>query len=323
MKNRSRSPTARSQAKARIPGFRPGKAPRQVVERMIGREGLIREALDSLVPDVYNDAIDEHDVDAIDQPDLEIVDLEPVRFKATVPVRPTIDLGAYTEVRVEQPEVGIRRRRSRTPGPSPPPRTRHLRSGRTWRRSGTTRSSPASLDAWRLMHPKLATSLQTASPATMTTLPKSPQTKSRNRSRSSRTMQPNSRCARAKTLLVPGLAEAFLGMTAGESKEFEVDVPEDHRVTQLSGKKASLLSDRRAKSRKSNSPNGRRVRQHGQSAVRDIRAAPDDIARQLRERARPGVEVDFRNKAIDAAPRSGDNRIPRGDGRSRDRQRNP
>ena len=44
--------------KNRFPGFRPGKAPRAIVERAVGREGLIREALDKLVPDAYNEAIE-------------------------------------------------------------------------------------------------------------------------------------------------------------------------------------------------------------------------------------------------------------------------
>ena len=51
--------------KARIPGFRPGKAPRHMIERAYGREGLIREALDRLVPDVYNETIEQEDVPAI------------------------------------------------------------------------------------------------------------------------------------------------------------------------------------------------------------------------------------------------------------------
>ena len=76
--------------KNRFPGFRPGKAPRAVVERAVGRQGLIREALDKLVPDAYNEAIETENVDAIGQPDLAIDNLEPVKFTATVPVRPSV-----------------------------------------------------------------------------------------------------------------------------------------------------------------------------------------------------------------------------------------
>ena len=93
--------------KNKIPGFRPGKAPRAIVERMWGREGLIREAIDRLVPDVYNEAIAAEDVEAIGQPELEILEFDPVRFKATVPVRPTMKLGDYGAIRVEGEPVEV------------------------------------------------------------------------------------------------------------------------------------------------------------------------------------------------------------------------
>ena len=92
--------------RTRIPGFRPGKAPRALVERHYGRETLLHEALDKLVPIVVQEAIEAESLDIIDRPDLEIASLDPVVVKATVPVRPTIDLGDYRSVRVErQPAV--------------------------------------------------------------------------------------------------------------------------------------------------------------------------------------------------------------------------
>ncbi len=86
----------------RFPGFRPGKAPRPIVERAVGREGLIREALDKLVPAAYNEAIETENVDAIGQPDLQIDQLEPVKFTATVPIRPTVQLNDYRAIRVDR-----------------------------------------------------------------------------------------------------------------------------------------------------------------------------------------------------------------------------
>jgi trigger factor len=93
--------------KNRFPGFRPGKAPRAIVERAVGRSGLIREALDKLVPDAYNEAIETEDVDAIGQPELEIDQLEPVKFTAIVPVRPKVTLNDYREIRVEREAVDV------------------------------------------------------------------------------------------------------------------------------------------------------------------------------------------------------------------------
>lgn len=93
--------------KLRVPGFRPGKAPRNVVERMLGREELIREALDSLLPDVFREALESEEVDVIAPPEIEVLETEPVRFKATVPVRPTIKLGDYHAIRLDPEAVEV------------------------------------------------------------------------------------------------------------------------------------------------------------------------------------------------------------------------
>ena len=88
-----------------IPGFRKGKAPRQMLERHLGRERLVHEAVDMLIPEAYNQALDENQIEAIDQPRLDIVQEEPLIFKATVPVQPTVLLGDYASLRVERPAV--------------------------------------------------------------------------------------------------------------------------------------------------------------------------------------------------------------------------
>jgi len=93
--------------RAEIPGFRKGKAPRDMVERHLGRERLVHEALDTLIPEAYNKALDEKEIEAIDQPRLDIVQEEPLVFKATVPVRPTIRLGDYKSLRVKRPTVEV------------------------------------------------------------------------------------------------------------------------------------------------------------------------------------------------------------------------
>tara|TARA_Y100000588_G_scaffold254171_1_gene268715 strand:+ start:738 stop:2027 length:1290 start_codon:yes stop_codon:yes gene_type:complete len=91
----------------RIPGFRPGKAPRRIVEQMVGRQRLIHEALDALVPAVYSEAIESEAIDPVDQPELDILETEPVRFKATVSVRPTITLGDYHSIRIAPEPVEV------------------------------------------------------------------------------------------------------------------------------------------------------------------------------------------------------------------------
>ncbi|MBI2760089.1 MAG: trigger factor [Chloroflexi bacterium] len=95
----------RNVGRVRVPGFRPGKAPRRIFERHVGREALLQEALDRLVPEIVDEAIKDQDLQMVDQPTLEIPSLDPVVIKATVPIRPTIDLGDYRALRVEPDPV--------------------------------------------------------------------------------------------------------------------------------------------------------------------------------------------------------------------------
>jgi trigger factor len=98
--------------RTRVPGFRPGKAPRQVIDRFVGRGSVVAEAIDHLVQDSYDKALDQTDVIPIDQPD---VDIDPgslaegqgITFTATVPIRPEVTLGSYTDYAfgLEVPEI--------------------------------------------------------------------------------------------------------------------------------------------------------------------------------------------------------------------------
>ena len=84
--------------RTKIHGFRPGKAPRAVVERVVGTEAILDEAMDHLVQRAYRDALVEHQILPLAQADLKVEQAEegkPVIFTATVPVRPDVQLGDY------------------------------------------------------------------------------------------------------------------------------------------------------------------------------------------------------------------------------------
>ncbi|MCS7206472.1 MAG: trigger factor [Dehalococcoidia bacterium] len=83
-----------------IPGFRPGKAPRPLVERLVGREGLLEEALDLLTPEVTQRVVREQDLPLGGTPHVEVVNRNPVTLKATIPLEPVVDLGDYTSIRI-------------------------------------------------------------------------------------------------------------------------------------------------------------------------------------------------------------------------------
>jgi len=85
-----------------IPGFRKGKAPLSIVERYLGKEGLLNEALDYMVSDMTQKAIDAQSLEASGTPKLEVVDLDPVTVKATVPLEPGVDITGYESIRVEE-----------------------------------------------------------------------------------------------------------------------------------------------------------------------------------------------------------------------------
>jgi len=94
--------------KAKVPGFRPGKAPAPMVRRYFGEERVLDEALDILVPDVYKEAVEADDsIIPVAHPRLEVETMEPLVVKATIPVRPTVELGDYAGVRIPTEEVTV------------------------------------------------------------------------------------------------------------------------------------------------------------------------------------------------------------------------
>ena len=95
----------------RVPGFRPGKAPRRVIEYRLGRDYIYMEALQDQLPGWYSQAVVETDVRPIDQPEIHFDDSldeeQGFKFSATVEVRPEAALGDYKGVEVPRREVEI------------------------------------------------------------------------------------------------------------------------------------------------------------------------------------------------------------------------
>jgi len=90
-------------------GFRPGKAPYGMVLRAYGKEFIVNEALNDMAPDIYRQAIDDQELEPYSQGQFEIESAdEPIVLKFTVDLMPTVDLGDYASLSIDpEPEVAI------------------------------------------------------------------------------------------------------------------------------------------------------------------------------------------------------------------------
>lgn len=93
-----------------IPGFRKGKVPRQIVEKMYGKEVFYEDAANELIPDAYEQALDECEEDIVSSPKIEVTQIEsgkPFVFTATVALKPEVKLGKYKGVKVEKMDTEV------------------------------------------------------------------------------------------------------------------------------------------------------------------------------------------------------------------------
>ena len=95
--------------KMNIPGFRPGKAPRKMIESMYGAEVFYEEAVNAVLPDAYESAVDEQKLEVVGYPQVEIesVGKEGAVFKCTVAVYPEVELGQYKGLEAVKAEVKV------------------------------------------------------------------------------------------------------------------------------------------------------------------------------------------------------------------------
>lgn len=94
-----------------IPGFRKGKAPRQLIERMYGKEVFYNDAIDAMLPSAYSDAVEECGEEIVSHPQIDVVQIEsgkPFVFTATVAVKPAVELGEYKGIQVEKAPIEVK-----------------------------------------------------------------------------------------------------------------------------------------------------------------------------------------------------------------------
>jgi len=191
--------------RAKVPGFRPGKAPPNLVRQYFGEERILDEALDALVPVVYREALQaEEDVDPIAHPRFVIQTTEPLVLKATIPVRPTVDLGDYAAIRVQQEEIDV-------------PEERVDQTLDTIRRRSATLEPVEREVGWRDVVRLNVTG--TVDDETMI-----------------ESQEAEVQLAEDRDVLFPGFEEQITGHKKGDEFEFDLDVPDEARAAQFAGR---------------------------------------------------------------------------------------
>ncbi len=191
-----------------IPGFRKGKAPRSVVERHMGREGLQKEALEDLIPELCMRAVEEQKLDIIAQPEIEILQMDPVIFKATFPLRPKVELGDYRSIRVEPGAFEV-----------------------------TDEQIDNVLDKLRERHAVWVPVERPASFEDVVTADIEEETPEGGK----RTYEGRQIIMVKESVYpLPEFSEKLVGMSAGEEKEFDLSYPADYRFRELAGKQYKM-----------------------------------------------------------------------------------
>ncbi|HEY1428199.1 MAG TPA: trigger factor [Candidatus Tumulicola sp.] len=195
----------------RLPGFRRGKAPRKVFEQAYGPGSITAQAVDEVVPDAYSRALREHQLQPVDHPHMEIVeevDGRPTRVKATVQVRPEIELQPYSALPV-----------AATP------------------ESVTDDEVERSLQALARERGTLVPVDRPAHLGDVVTIDYEGRVGGETFEGGSAT---NSVVELAEGRFIPGFATGIAGMKAGETKLVAANFPADYTVSDLAGKEAEF-----------------------------------------------------------------------------------
>src|SRR6267378_748418 len=192
--------------RAKIPGFRPGKAPRAMYERTYGKEHLWEDAADDLMDQTYREILDAESLEPIDRPEAKLTHLkegEPLRYTATVVVRPDVSLGAYTA-------------HGATVEAGPP----------------SDEDIDKTIASMRDSHAQLRPVDREARPGDILTV-------DIDAAVPGKTVPPFARNAHieaGKDLGIVGLGEALVGMKVGDEKKLDLAFPNDASESELAGK---------------------------------------------------------------------------------------
>lgn len=186
-----------------IPGFRRGKAPRSIVESHLGRPALVQEALEFMIPETLDQVLKDEDLQAFVEPELELLEIEPVSFKAVVALEPLVDLGDFRVIRLEREPVEVTE-----------DQVDEVIERRRYE-SGTWEPVDRPVQFGDLLSLNVSGTIQGEQAINDQGVDFIPQ-------------QDND-------FPMPGFSIYLEGMTAGQQKEFSLDVPEEHHQPEYAG----------------------------------------------------------------------------------------
>jgi trigger factor len=250
-----------------VPGFRKGKAPRDVLERHIGRDTLFREALEDLIPATYKEALEEQKIEAVAQPQFELIQTEPLIFKAVVPLKPTIKLGDYTGIRVESKPVKIKKK-------------------------------DIDISIEQLQHQQAILS-PVDRPVQFDDIVTIDVEGARDGEPFPIRKDVVYEVSNGARLPLPGFAEKLEGMSRSEEKSFVLSYPPDYEMKELAGKEhAFKVTVTEIKEKKLPEVNDEFAKALGKE---DLASLKEQIATNLKARAEERARLELEQKAVDAA----------------------
>jgi trigger factor len=254
--------------KTNIPGFRKGKAPRAILERYIGKESVLEDALSQLIPQAYEKAIKEQEIEPFAQPDIEITQTDPVIFKAIVPLPPTIELGDYKSIRVTPEPVEVTEENVSAV-------LEELRH-----QNGTWEPVERPLDFGDLAVLNITSEVDE--------LP------------FIKKLGINYLVLRESVAVVPGFSEKVVGMNKGEEKDFKLTLPEDFSQSEFAGKEASFkVKLEEIKEEKLPEMDDEFVK-HISNELTTVAELREEVATNMKLRAEERARLDFEGQIISA-----------------------
>lgn len=264
-----------------VPGFRKGKVPRRIFESKFGVESLYQDAVDFLLPKAYEEAVQESGIEPVDRPSVDLVQFEqgkPFIFKATVTVKPEVELGQYTDLEIKDKEFAL------TPEEVDEEITR-IRSSHAEievvEDGEVEKGDTVNIDFRGTVHGEAFEGGEAE----------------------------NFQLEIGSGMFIAGFEDQLIGMKAGEERDVEVTFPEDYHVKSLAGQPAIfhvLLHDLKRKV----------LREFNDEFVQEISEFQtvdeykQDLEKQLEERKKADHQRYLEEEALDAAVQQAKIEIP-------------